>query len=151
MFIYEHALKNLDTRYHFNYLLKHLKFAEYAGLLQRGYLWTYKDKTWSEAPFQFFIEAFEICWVCRSAATGVFYIILTVCFTIVPSESFINMFCNVQKIFTIAPKVGITKFLPFKTNETDKSGVAWTRTLPSLYVRTQLHFPKLRLKTLSGK
>src|SRR5204862_102690 len=29
-------LTNLDVRHHFNYLLKHLKFAEYAYLLQRG-------------------------------------------------------------------------------------------------------------------
>src|SRR5204862_1511536 len=35
--IYEHILTNIDVRLYFNYLLKHLKFAEYAGLLQRGY------------------------------------------------------------------------------------------------------------------
>ena len=39
MLIYEHTMTKIDVRLHFNYLLKHLKFAEYAGLLQRGYLY----------------------------------------------------------------------------------------------------------------
>ena len=37
MLIYEHILTNIDVRLYFNYLLKHMKFAEYVGLLQRGY------------------------------------------------------------------------------------------------------------------